>query len=78
MQGFNGSLLAKLLRNYGITSHHTSVIRGYRIADFYDAWNRYIPRDAVTAVIESDASDTNDANPGVIQKNIQNLAPINQ
>jgi hypothetical protein len=57
------------------------VIRGYRIADFYDAWNRYIPRDAVTAVtavIESDASDTNDANPGVIQKNIQNLAPINQ
>jgi len=81
MQGFNGSLLAKLLRNYGIYSYRTSTIRGYRIADFYDAWNRYIPLAPVTSVIpvtEYDASDTNDANPRVIQKIIQNLAPINQ
>jgi hypothetical protein len=81
MQGFNGSFLAKLLRNYGISSNRTSAVRGYKRADFNDAWSRYIPLEAVIPVIPvtlNDAYDAYDANPKVIQKIIQNFAPINQ
>lgn len=75
MQGFNGSLLAKLLRNYGIKSYRTTLVRGYRTADFHDAWNRYIPLNPVIAVIRNDA---NDANSGETQQTFQNFAWISQ
>jgi hypothetical protein len=72
MQGFNGSFLAKLLRNYGISSQRTSTIRGYRKSDFYDAWNRYISVTPVTPVTLHDASDASDAYSDNNQKTIQN------
>jgi len=81
MQGFNASLLAKLLRNYGISSYRTSTIRGYKKSDFYDSWNRYIHLNGVTSVIpvtRNDANDANDASSEAIQQSIQYLAPINQ
>ena len=81
MQGFNGSFLAKLLRNYGISSNRTSAVRGYKRADFNDAWSRYIPLEAVIPVIPvtlNDAYDAYDANLEVIQQTNQNLSQINQ
>jgi Protein of unknown function (DUF3631) len=81
MQGFNASLLAKLLRNYGISSYRTSTIRGYKKSDFYDSWNRYIPLNGVTPVIpvtRNDANDANDAYSKATQQSIQYLATINQ
>ena len=42
MPGFNASLLAKLLRNYGIHSHRWSNYRGYTKISFEDAWHRYL------------------------------------
>jgi len=73
MQGFNASLLAKMLRNYGISSSRTVTVRGYKRSDFYDAWNRYAPLEAVTPVMPvssnylNDAHDTHDANQRVSQ-----------
>jgi len=64
MPGFNGSLLARMLRNYGITSHRTSSVRGYKLRDFQDAWSRYAPLSAVTPVTpvtDRDFQETNDA-----------------
>jgi len=81
MQGFNGSLIAKLLRNYGIASNRTSSVRGYKRSDFNDAWSRYIPLEPVTPVTpvtRSDASDASDANLTPAQQIVQNLAQVNQ
>ena len=81
MQGFNGSFLAKLLRNYGISSNRTSAVRGYKRSDFNDAWSRYIPLEAVIPVIPvtfNDTYDTYDANLEVIQQTNQNLSQVNQ
>lgn len=76
--------LAKLLRNYGISSNRTSSVRGYKRSDFNDAWSRYIPLEAVIPVIPVtlndayDAYDAYDANLEVIQQTNQNLSQINQ
>ena len=84
MAAFNASLMATLLRNYGISSQRTSTIRGYRKSDFYDAWNRYIPQKAVmpvTSVTQGCIHDACDAHDGVsedIQKAGQNFAQSNQ
>jgi Protein of unknown function (DUF3631) len=84
MAAFNASLMATLLRNYGISSQRTSTIRGYRKSDFYDAWNRYIPQKAVmpvTSVTQGCTHDACDAHDGVsedIQKAGQNYAQSNQ
>lgn len=87
MPGFNGSLLAKLLRNYGITSHRTSAIRGYKLIDFHDAWSRYASLEAVTPVMHvtqtelqefNDAYDAYDASWLHNQKNDQNQTHLFQ
>lgn len=79
--GFNASFLAKELRNFGISSTRTSVVRGYKKSDFFDAWNRYLPQKAVTPVTPvtshtrtSDANDANDAFSEVGQQTNQKYA----
>ena len=73
--------LAKELRNFGISSTRTSVVRGYKKSDFFDAWNRYLPQKAVTPVTPvtshtrtSDANDANDAFSEVGQQTNQKYA----
>ena len=81
MQSFNASLLATLLRNYGISSTRTSAIRGYKRSDFNDAWSRYAPAEPVTpvtVVTPYDGNDGNDGKPRVIQQTIQNHAQLIQ
>lgn len=77
MDKFNASLLAKMLRSYGIKSHHWNTYRGYVRNDFSDSWNRYLsPKNPVTPVTPvtlskseiSDASDASDSIFGIYQK----------
>jgi len=43
--GINPESLAKVLRPYGIKSHHNKqrTQRGYFACDFQEAWERYLP-----------------------------------
>jgi hypothetical protein len=49
--GFNENALAKMLRNYGISSKNFGSIRGYTRTSFEDSWKRYLdPEEPVNAV----------------------------
>ena len=85
MEAFNASLLAKMLKSYGIHSKHWSTYRGYTKTSFEDAWRRYLPPIPVTPVTPvtgihsiNDINDINDAFPNKHQQISQNYAQIIQ
>lgn len=62
--GFNQHTLAKILKNYSIRPTSDGSHRGYRITQFIDAWQRYLPPvegvKTVSNVNQPDTPDTSD------------------
>jgi hypothetical protein len=51
--------VAKILQRYGVKSHKARNANEYRVADFADAWSRYVPTSRGESLVASSTSSTN-------------------